>query len=96
MRFESYKLNLICQTFFLLAQSLSRVQFFVTPWTMARQAPLAIEFSRQEYWSGVPFPTPGDLPDPRIEPTSLASPTLAGGYFTSSANWEALFLLKKC
>ena len=53
----------------------------VTPWTVARQAPLSMEFSRQEYWSGLPFPPPGDLPpDPRIEPLSLESPALAGGY----------------
>ena len=96
MRFQSYKLNLVCQTFFLLAQSLSRVQFFVTPRTIACQAPLPMESSWQEYWSGVPFPTPWDLPDPGIKPTSLASPALAGEYFTSSANWEAFFILKKC
>ena len=46
---------------------------FVTPWTVARQAPLSMEFSRQEYWSGLPFPFPGDLPDLGVEP---ASPTL--------------------
>ena len=51
---------------------LSRVQLFVTPWTVAHQAPLSMEFSRQEYWSGLPFPSPGDLPDPGIELGSLA------------------------
>ena len=61
---------------------LSHVQLFVTPWTIARQAPLSMEFSRQEFWSGMPFPTPGDLPDPGIEPVSLASPALAGRFFT--------------
>ena len=50
-----------------------------TPWTAACQGPLSLEFSRQEYWSGLPFPPPGDLPDPGIEPTSLVSPPLAGG-----------------
>ena len=45
--------------------------------------------SRQEYWGGLPFPSPGDLPDPGIEPTSLVSPALAGGFFTASATWEA-------
>ena len=50
----------------------------VTPWTVARQAPLSMGFSRQEYWSGLPFPSPGDLPDPGIKPTS---PALAGGFF---------------
>ena len=44
----------------------------VSPWTVARQAPLSMGFSRQEYWSGLPFPSPGDLPNPRIEPRSLA------------------------
>ena len=57
---------------------LSRVWLFATPWTVAHQAPLSMEFSRQEYWSGVPFPSPGHLPNPRIEPVSLASPALAG------------------
>ena len=49
---------------------LSHVRLFVTPWTVARQAALSMEFSRQEYWSGLPFPPSGDLPDPRIEPVS--------------------------
>ena len=55
------------------AKSVSRVQLFVIPWTVAYKAPLSIEFSRQEYWSGLPFPSPGDLPHPGIEPRS---PTL--------------------
>ena len=58
----------------------SRVQLFVTLWTVAHQAPLSMEFSRQEYWSGFPCPPPGDLPDPGIKPMSL-SPALAGGFF---------------
>ena len=53
-----------------------------TSWTVACQAPLSMEFSRQEYWSGLPFHTLGDLPNPGIKPTSLASPALAGGFFT--------------
>ena len=48
------------------------VRLFATPWTVARQAPLSIEFSRQEYWSGLPFPSPGDLPDPGVKPPSPA------------------------
>ena len=63
--------------------SLSCVQLFVTPWTVARQAPLSMEFSRQEYWSGLPFPTPGDLPDPVVEPASLMSPELASGFYST-------------
>ncbi|KAM7230968.1 hypothetical protein CapIbe_018458, partial [Capra ibex] len=54
-----------------------RVRLSVTPWTLARQAPLSMGFSRQEYWSGLPFPSPGDLPDPGIDPASLMSPALA-------------------
>ena len=54
-------------------KSLSRVQLFATPWTVAYKAPLSVEFSRHECWSGWPFPSPGDLPDPGIEP---GSPTL--------------------
>ena len=53
-------------------KSLSRVQLFGTPWTVARQAPLSMGFSRQESWSGLPFPSPGDLPNPGIEPGSPA------------------------
>ena len=51
---------------------LSRVQLFAAPWTVAHQAPLAMAFSRQEYWSGLPFPSPGDLSNPGIEPGFLA------------------------
>ena len=68
---------------------LSHVCLFVTPWTVARQAPLSTEFSRQEYWRGLPFPTPEDLPKPGIKPVSLAFPALAGRFFTTSATWEA-------
>ena len=53
-------------------KSLSRVQIFATPWTVGYQAPLSMEFSRQEYWSGLPFPSPGYLPNPGIEPGSPA------------------------
>ena len=69
---------------------LSHVHFFATPWTVARQAPLSMGFSRQEYWSGLPFSPPGNLPSPGIEPTLLTSPLLADGFFTTSASWEAL------
>ena len=54
------------------------------PWTIAHQAPLSLEFSRQEYWSGLPFPAPGALPDQGIEPVSPASPTLASRFFTTA------------
>ena len=62
---------------------LSRVQLFAILWTTARQAPLSVEFSRQEYWSGLPFSILGDLPDPQTELTSLVSPALASRSFTT-------------
>ena len=55
---------------------------------VAQQAPLSMEFCRQEYWSGLPFPSPGDLPNPGIEPEFFVSPALAGELFTTSATWE--------
>ena len=58
-------------------------------WTVTHQAPLSMGFSKQEYWNGLPFPSPGSLSDPRIKPVSLKSPTLAGGFITSTT-WEAL------
>ena len=66
-----------------------RVRLFGTLWTVACQAPLSMGFSRQEYWSGLPFPPSGDLSDPGTEPSSLMSPALAGSFFTTSATWEA-------
>ena len=70
--------------------SLSRVQLFATPWTIALQdyqAPLSMESSRQEHWCGLPFPSPGDLPNPGIEPVPLESPALAGSLPTASLPW---------
>ena len=66
-----------------------RVQLFVSLWATVHQVPLSMGFSMQEYWSGLPYPPPGDLPDPGIEPASLMSPVLAGECFTTSATWEA-------
>ena len=60
---------------------LNCVQLFAILWIVACQAPLSMGLSRQEYWSGLPFPSPGDLPDPRIKPISLATPALAGRFF---------------
>ena len=71
----------------------SHVPFFVIPWTVARQAPLSMGFSRQEYWGGLPCPPPGDVPDPGIKPASLLSPALAGGFFTTNTTWEAHYSL---
>ena len=62
---------------------LSHVLLFATPWTVPCQAPLSMGFSRQEYWSELPFPLLGDLPNPGIEPMSPASPVLACGFFTT-------------
>ena len=66
----------------------SCIWFFATLWTVACQAPLPMGFSRQELWSGLPCPPPGDLPDPGIELTSLMSPALTGSFFTSIPPWE--------
>ena len=65
------------------AQSLSHVRLFAAPWTVAHQALLSVGFSWQEYWSGLPCPPPGDLPDLRIEPRSPGSPASAGEFFTT-------------
>ena len=67
------------------AQSLSCVRLFVTPRPVAHQPPLFLGFFRQEYWSGLPFPPPGDLPDPGIE---LVSPALADGFVTTVPSGE--------
>ena len=71
------------------AKSLSCVWLFATPWMAAHQAPLSMGFSGQGYWSQLPFPPPGNLPDPGIKPGSLLSPALVGGILTTSATWEA-------
>ena len=73
----------VCVCVCVCFQSLSRVWLFATPWTLAHQILLSMEFTRQEYWSGLPFPPLGDLPNSGLEPSSLASPALAGGFFVS-------------
>ena len=70
---------------------LSRVWLFVGPWTVAGQAPLSIGFLRQEYWSGLPFPSPGKSLYPGIKPVSTVSPALAGGFLTPSTTWQAQY-----
>ena len=70
-------------------RKLSCVRLFVTPWTAACQAPLFMGFSRRGYWSGLPFPSPGDLSNPGTEPASLVSPALAGRLLTTGASREA-------
>ena len=66
---------------------------FMTPWTVGSQGPLSMGFSRKEYWSWLPFPPPGDLPDPGIEPTFCASPALAGGFFTTELPGKSLQMM---
>ena len=73
-------------------KSLSRVRLFATPWPVAHQAPLSMGFSRQEYWSGLPFPSPGDLPDPGIEPRS---PTLQADTLTSEPPGKLIYSIPK-
>ena len=68
-----------------LLSHFSHVQLFVTPWTIACQAPFSMESSRQESWSGYPFPSPGDRLDPGVELASPMSPALAGGLFATRA-----------
>ena len=62
----------VCVCIKVKVKSFSRVRLFATPWTVAHQAPPSVEFSRQEYWSGLPFPSPGDLPNPGIKCRSPA------------------------
>ena len=71
-------------TFESIASVLSHVQLFDTPWTAAHQAPLSMGYPMQEHWSGLPFPPPGDLPDPGIKLTSPVSPALAAGFFATA------------
>ena len=70
------------------------VLLFVTPWTVPFQALLSMEFSKQEYWNGLLFPIPGDHPDPGIQPVSLVSPELAGGFLYLCTTWEGRILLQ--
>ena len=72
-------------------KSLSCVRLFATLWTVAHQAPLSMVFSRQEYWSGLPFPSPGDLPDPGIKPRS---PALEADALTSEPPGKRLSLIR--
>ena len=68
----------------------SHVRLFAALWAVACQAPVSMGSSRQEYWSGLPFPPPGDLPNPGIKLMSLVFPSLADGFFTTSTTLEAL------
>ena len=87
-------LSLYCKNGQLLSMCvlncISCVQLFATLWMVARQAPLSMGFSRQEFWNRLPCPTPGDLPDSGIEPASLTSPELTGEFFPTSATWTLI------
>ena len=87
MRLRKYRTRLHIVPVCACVQSL---QSCATLWTVACQASLSMGFSRQEYWSGLPLPSSGDLPDPGIKPISLMSPALADRFFTTSSTWEAL------
>ena len=80
----------VCVCVCVYAQVLSHVQLFVTPWAVDCKAPLPMEFSRQEYWNRLPFPSLGDLPDPKIQPVSLVSPRSAGRFFTTVPHGKPL------
>ena len=89
-------MRIIVATLWMLCAMLShssRVQLYATLWTVVCQVSLSTGFSRQEYWSGLPCPSLGDLPNPGMEPASLMSPALAGGFFTTSGTWETLWML---
>ena len=81
----SYQDTVIWVCVYVRAQLLDCFQLLAAPWTVACQVPLSMEFSMQEYWSGLPFPSPGDLPDPEIKLTFLEFPELAGRFFTTVA-----------
>ena len=100
LKLELYKIIVICEstlfspnislTLLTCVLNLSVVSDSATSWTVAHQSLLSMRFSKQEYWRGLSGPSPGDLPNPRIEPASLESPALAGGLFTS----EPLYVKK--
>ena len=77
---------------YIVVDLLTYVQLFAALWSVAHQAPLSMGFPRQEYWSGLPLSSPGDLPNPGIEPTS---PALAGGFFTTEPPWKPIYMYEK-
>ena len=87
--FLFFKTFLFCIGVCMLLSHFSRVRLFATLWTVALHVLLSLGFFRQEHWSGLPCPPPGDLPNPGIEPASHYVPCIAGGFFTTSATWEA-------
>ena len=89
IHFNEARTIYLCVCVCVWAQLLSRVWLFATQWTVAYQAPLSMGFPQQEYWSGFPFPSPGDLPDPGIK---SESPALAGGFFTTEPPGKPIYL----
>ena len=89
LAYKNQYLNISTQESFLRSH-FSRARLFASLWMVACQAPLSVGFSRQEYWSGLPCPPPGDLPDPGIKPMSLLSLALAGRFFITSTTEETL------
>ena len=89
VRREAWKVSLSQPSCMHACEVASVTSDSATPRTVARQAPLSTGFSRQEHWSGLLCPPPGDLPDPGIKHTSPMSPALVGGFFTTSATWES-------
>ena len=86
-----YKSFLVCAV---CAKSLQSCSTLYDPMDYSLPGPLSMGFSRQGYWSGLPFPSPGDLPDPGIAPVSLMCPALAGRFFTTNATWEVQSFLR--
>ena len=87
--------------YYLLLLILIRCVFWLCPtlgdpWTVVRQVPLSMEFSRQEYWSGLPFPPPGDLSDPGIEPNASYVSCIGSRFFSIGTTWEALYIINVC
>ena len=85
----------VCVHVHMRAWSFSHVRLFVILWTVAYQVPLSMGFSRQDYWSGLPCPPPGDLPNPSTESISLMSPAWADGFFTSEPPGKSFLTLSK-
>ena len=84
----------VCVCVCVCAQSLSCIQLFVTPWTVAHQAPLSMGLSWQEYWSGMPLPPPGDPCDPGIKPASCGT-CIAGGWFATAPPGKPLVMVSR-
>ena len=92
--FLSYLELLLCRLCAVLSH-FCHIRLFTPPWTVAHQAPLSMGFSRQNYWSGLPCPPPGDLPNPGIKLASVIFPALAGGFLiTANTTWESQLLLQ--